>query len=301
MAQPQRKHGVTSDQMILLYYKAYMNGNVLSGTELANNLGVSPSTISKHQKKVGPLDPIKAHISINRVPLLQRNTNGTSWELTEFGIAEGKRLSDKEKQQVRIQRKRIIHTTKGSGERPQILSSDVAIPVLRVPFYGPIAAGPAIPMQPDQGAVISISNLAPGSYFAMEVRGDSMLDFHVCSGDLVIIKPVSDWMSVRSGDKVAVRVPEGTELVASAADLIPWTTNVDEVSMPALDHITLKTVTIDYLKKLRQGLNSDSRNLTMILQGSGGNVVRPIACEIMGVVAKIERNVDLKLAVHYFE
>jgi repressor LexA len=50
------------------------------------------------------------------------------------------------------------------------------------------------------------------SYFALKVRGDSMIDALIDSGDIVILKPVSDPKTLKNGTIVAARVEGQTTL-----------------------------------------------------------------------------------------
>ncbi len=50
------------------------------------------------------------------------------------------------------------------------------------------------------------------TYFALRVRGDSMIDAMIDSGDVVILKPVSDPKTLKNGTIVAARVQDQTTL-----------------------------------------------------------------------------------------
>lgn len=76
-----------------------------------------------------------------------------------------------------------------------------------VPLMGRIAAG--APVEAIAGeASLEFSDFAgdPGTY-ALEVRGESMIDDHICSGDYVLIKKTQD---VRDGD-IVVALVHGSE------------------------------------------------------------------------------------------
>ncbi len=88
---------------------------------------------------------------------------------------------------------------------------------LRVPILGPIAAGPLM-LVPEPGvdymnekefrAVEIARSLLPtrekgNDLYALEVKGDSMIDAMINDGDIVVIKPAQD---ARNGEMVAVRV-----------------------------------------------------------------------------------------------
>jgi len=93
----------------------------------------------------------------------------------------------------------------------------VATDTLRVPILGPIAAGPLM-LVPEPGvdymnekeynAVEIARSLLPSKergndLYALEVRGDSMIDAMINDGDIVVMKPAQD---ARNGEMVAVRV-----------------------------------------------------------------------------------------------
>ena len=88
---------------------------------------------------------------------------------------------------------------------------------LRVPILGPIAAGPLM-LVPEPGidymndkeynAVEIARSLLPtkergNDLYALEVKGDSMIDAMINDGDIVVMKPTQE---ARNGEMVAVRV-----------------------------------------------------------------------------------------------
>ena len=88
---------------------------------------------------------------------------------------------------------------------------------LRVPILGPIAAGPLL-LVPEPGvdymnekeynAVEIARSLLPSKekgndLYALEVKGDSMIDAMINDGDIVVMKPAQE---ARNGEMVAVRV-----------------------------------------------------------------------------------------------
>ena len=89
--------------------------------------------------------------------------------------------------------------------------------LLRVPILGPIAAGPFM-LVPEPGinymndkeydAVDIARSLLPSkengnNLYALEVKGDSMIDAMINDGDIVVMKPA---IEARNGEMVAVRV-----------------------------------------------------------------------------------------------
>jgi repressor LexA len=56
-----------------------------------------------------------------------------------------------------------------------------------------------------------VNSKSTDSLFALEVRGDSMIDAMVNDGDYVIMKRVSDNNEVRNGEMVAIYLPDSQE------------------------------------------------------------------------------------------
>ena len=95
----------------------------------------------------------------------------------------------------------------------------VASDMLRVPILGPIAAGPLM-LVPEPGvnymndneyeAVDIARSLLPSKekgndLYALEVKGDSMIDAMINDGDIVVMKPA---IEAKNGEMVAVRVDD---------------------------------------------------------------------------------------------
>ncbi|EKQ66769.1 SOS-response transcriptional repressor, LexA [Leptolyngbyaceae cyanobacterium JSC-12] len=83
-----------------------------------------------------------------------------------------------------------------------------------VPILGAIAAGSLVDTFPDSDVeYLDLAGLSlKPTYFALRVRGDSMIDAMIDSGDIVILKPVSDPKSLKNGTIVAARVQDQTTL-----------------------------------------------------------------------------------------
>lgn len=85
--------------------------------------------------------------------------------------------------------------------------------IIDIPIYGHIAAGMAQEVEQDKQGCISIDIAALGiprhaKTFALKVRGDSMIDAHICSGDTVIL----EFREPRKGDIVAALIDGETTL-----------------------------------------------------------------------------------------
>lgn len=93
---------------------------------------------------------------------------------------------------------------------------------LHIPILGPIAAGIPLPeLQPgvnfttdnEADAVDIARSLLPSkekgdNLYALEVKGDSMIDAMINDGDIVVMKPASE---ARNGEMVAVWLPRDNE------------------------------------------------------------------------------------------
>jgi repressor LexA len=93
---------------------------------------------------------------------------------------------------------------------------------LRVPILGPIAAGLPLPeldpnvsyMNDSEANAVEIArSLLPSkekgeNLFALEVKGESMIDAMINDGDIVVMKPASE---ARNGEMVAVWLPRDNE------------------------------------------------------------------------------------------
>ncbi|HCC57341.1 MAG TPA: repressor LexA [Solibacterales bacterium] len=78
---------------------------------------------------------------------------------------------------------------------------------LEVPLLGRIAAGQPVEAV-EQRATLSFADfLGNSDTFALEVRGDSMIEDHICDGDMVLVEKVRE---VKDGD-IVVALVSGSE------------------------------------------------------------------------------------------
>jgi repressor LexA len=76
-----------------------------------------------------------------------------------------------------------------------------------VPLMGRIAAGSPVEAI-ETRAMLSFSDFAKSpETFALEVRGDSMIDDHICDGDMILVEKTSE---ARDGD-IVVALVDGTD------------------------------------------------------------------------------------------
>jgi repressor LexA len=85
--------------------------------------------------------------------------------------------------------------------------------IVDIPIYGSIAAGMAQDVAPEQEGCVSIDirtlGIRPSARtFALKVRGDSMIDAHICDGDTVIL----EFREPKKGDVVAALIDGETTL-----------------------------------------------------------------------------------------
>ena len=85
--------------------------------------------------------------------------------------------------------------------------------IIDVPVYGSIAAGMSENQVQDQDSCLSIDITSLGlrrnsKTFALKVRGESMIDAHICDGDTVVL----EFREPRDGDIVAALIDDETTL-----------------------------------------------------------------------------------------
>jgi repressor LexA len=112
-------------------------------------------------------------------------------------------------------------------------------PSLEVPMLGRIAAG--LPVEAvEHREVLNFADFAgDGNTFALEVRGNSMIDDHICDGDVILLERVSQ---ARDGD-IVVALVSGTETTLKrfyreSADVIrlqPANAALKPILIPARD------------------------------------------------------------------
>ena len=112
-----------------------------------------------------------------------------------------------------LERKRVILRLPGKA-RAVIFPDELDRgEIVDIPIYGHIAAGMAQEVDQDKQGCISIDIAALGlprhaRTFALKVRGDSMIDAHICNGDTVIL----EFREPRKGDIVAALIDGETTL-----------------------------------------------------------------------------------------
>ena len=112
-----------------------------------------------------------------------------------------------------LERKGVIQRLAGKA-RAVIFPEDLDRgEIADIPIYGNIAAGMSQDTEPERQGCVSVDISALGiprhaRTFALKVRGDSMIDAHICSGDTVIL----EFRQPRKGDIVAALIDGETTL-----------------------------------------------------------------------------------------
>lgn len=112
-----------------------------------------------------------------------------------------------------LERKGVIQRLAGKA-RAVIFPEDLDRgEILDIPVYGSIAAGMSQDAEPEREGCIAVDITALGiprhaKTFALKVRGDSMIDAHICNGDTVIL----EFREPRKGDIVAALIDGETTL-----------------------------------------------------------------------------------------
>jgi len=112
-------------------------------------------------------------------------------------------------------------------------------PSLEIPLLGRIAAGAPVESV-EQREMLNFADFAgSGNNFALEVRGNSMIDDHICDGDLILLEKASE---ARDGD-IVVALVAGSETTLKrfyreSADTIrlqPANSSLKPIIVPAKD------------------------------------------------------------------
>ena len=103
-----------------------------------------------------------------------------------------------------LQDKGFISWQEGKARTMQIVEELVG----GVPIMGSIAAGGLIETYNDVNENLDITDvLKKKNVFALTVNGDSMIDACIANGDMVLMEPIEDSLSLRNGDIVSALVP----------------------------------------------------------------------------------------------
>jgi repressor LexA len=99
--------------------------------------------------------------------------------------------------------KRGFNQSRSLELAPKYLQEQRRTRPLEVPLLGRIAAGSPVESV-EQRETLNFADFAGnGNTFALEVRGNSMIEDHICDGDLILLEKVSQ---IRDGDIVVALV-----------------------------------------------------------------------------------------------
>ena len=112
-----------------------------------------------------------------------------------------------------LERKGVIKRLAGKARAVVFPAELEREEIMDIPLYGSIAAGMAQDVQPEKDGCVSIDvasvGLKPSTrVFALRVRGDSMIDAHICDGDTVVL----EMREPLNGDVVAALIDGETTL-----------------------------------------------------------------------------------------
>ncbi|HEX9840076.1 MAG TPA: transcriptional repressor LexA [Anaerolineales bacterium] len=121
-----------------------------------------------------------------------------------------------------LEKKGMIERDRKISRGVRLSGPNISTDTLRVPMLGRIAAGLPLPeleagvsyMTDNESNAVEIArSLLPAkekgdTLFALEVKGDSMIDAMINDGDIVVLRPAND---ARNGEMVAVWLPRDNE------------------------------------------------------------------------------------------
>ena len=103
-----------------------------------------------------------------------------------------------------LQEKGYISWQEGKARTMQIVDEIIE----GVPIMGSVAAGGLIETYSDVQENLDISHVfKKKNVFALTVNGDSMIDACIADGDMVLMEPVKDFVSIKNGTIVSAMVP----------------------------------------------------------------------------------------------
>ena len=140
-----------------------------------------------------------------------------------------------------LQEKGYISWQEGKARTLQIVESIFE----GIPVMGSVAAGGLIETFSDVQENLDISEvLKKKDIFALTVNGDSMIDACIAHGDMVLMEPVKDSLSLRNGTIVSALVPglgttlkyffkKGNKIILEAANINyePLSIDAEQVSI----------------------------------------------------------------------
>ena len=155
-----------------------------------------------------------------------------------------------------LEKKGLLSRGAKHSARSLQLSDDVELPEQqdmenKLPLAGRIAAGSPIEAI-ERPETVDMRDLFPanGNTFVLEVSGDSMIDEHICNGDLVVCQKRN---TARNGETVVALLPDGDATLKKIyredgrIRLQPANEKYDPIYV---DDVTVQGVVIGLIRKL---------------------------------------------------
>lgn len=186
-------------------------GHIPSVRELASRLRKSPTTVFQHLKALERRGYLKGDGSAHGWRQL-----ATSESAAEAAGAGGARIVPLAGGQAAVlaREPQLVEDADGEVgyESPRVAAGVAAQELpegwVRVPVAGTIAAGAPIEAVADSSeSRVFPADMVPAEAFALRVRGSSMIDDHICDGDLVIVRPQPE---VHDGEIAVALLEDGT-------------------------------------------------------------------------------------------
>ncbi len=174
---------------------ARTRGHIPSVRELALRLRKSPTTVFQHLK------------ALERRGYLKGDGSAHGWKLLLASdprplVALGGGLA------AEMALEPEFETSPAPVAATEVEEAAVPAGYVRVRIAGTIAAGAPIEAVADgYESRVFPAEMVPPDAFALRVRGSSMIDDHICDGDLVVVRPQQD---VRDGEIAVALLDDGS-------------------------------------------------------------------------------------------
>jgi len=105
-----------------------------------------------------------------------------------------------------LEKKGAIRKTRNMARSISLVEDEPEAASASLPIRGRVAAGSAIEAVPDE-QTFQLADIAPpdADCYLLKVQGDSMIDAHICDGDLVLVKPAN---TAKNGEIVVAMLPD---------------------------------------------------------------------------------------------
>ena len=190
---------------------ARTRGHIPSVRELATRLKKSPTTVFQHLKALERRGYLKGDGSAHGWKLLQASDPRPLVSIGGGLAAElAPERDDREVAASHDTASRRTNAVLGTLAQGTLALDEPEVPEgwVRVRIAGTIAAGAPIEAVADgYESRVFPSDMVPHDAFALRVRGSSMIDDHICDGDLVVVRPQQQ---VRDGEIAVALLDDGS-------------------------------------------------------------------------------------------